>query len=163
MSFQAQTEQTWLRIRLRRSRQPRSPGSVRGPPWADAFHRGPVPPYLHRTSSPATPTRRRPAFVPRTTGRRQETTRSAGATNRQVRRHIRLSSLVAKSGSRTLSRWSHRFEPRWDYFQGLIRTRAREEWREDLRELRTRGPPVLHVDGLEHRLVEPTAHRRSSL
>jgi len=28
MSFQAQTEQTWLRIRLRRSRQPRSPGSV---------------------------------------------------------------------------------------------------------------------------------------
>jgi hypothetical protein len=46
----------------------------------------------------------RPAFVPRTTGRRQETTRRAEATNPQVRTRIRVSPQVAESGSRTLSR-----------------------------------------------------------
>src|SRR6266545_574254 len=63
----------------------------------------------------------------------------------------------------TLSRWRYGFKSRWDYFQRLIRTRAREEGREDLGELRPAHLPVFHVDGLEHRLVEPTAHRRSSL
>jgi hypothetical protein len=58
--------------------------------------------------------RSRPAFVPRTTGRRQETTRTVGASNPQVRSQIRVSSLVAKSAPRTLSRWRHGFEPRWD-------------------------------------------------
>ena len=57
----------------------------------------------------------RPAFVPRTTGRRQEMTGTAGASNPQVRSPIRVSSLAARSGSRTLSRWREGFEPRWDY------------------------------------------------
>jgi hypothetical protein len=57
----------------------------------------------------------RPAFVPRTTGRRQETTRMAGASNPQVRNQIRASPQVANPAPRTLSRWRHRFESRWDY------------------------------------------------
>src|SRR6266542_4423299 len=57
----------------------------------------------------------RPAFVPRTTGRREGMTRTAGASNPQVRNRICASSLVAKSTPRTLSRWRHGFEPRWDY------------------------------------------------
>ena len=56
-----------------------------------------------------------PAFVPRTTGRRQETTGTAGASNPQVRNRIRASPQVAKSAPRTPSRWRHGFEPRWDY------------------------------------------------
>jgi hypothetical protein len=56
----------------------------------------------------------RPAFVPRATGRRQETSETARATNLQVRNRIRVSPQVAKPGSRTLSRWRHGFEPRWD-------------------------------------------------
>jgi hypothetical protein len=59
--------------------------------------------------------RSRPAFVPRTTGRRQETTRTAGASNPQVRNRIRASPQVVRSIPRTLSRWRHGFEPRWDY------------------------------------------------
>jgi hypothetical protein len=59
----------------------------------------------------------RPAFVPRATGRRQETSETARATNLQVRNRIRVSPQVAKPGSRTLSRWRHGFEPRWDYEQ----------------------------------------------
>jgi hypothetical protein len=57
----------------------------------------------------------RPAFVPRTTGRRQETVGTAGASNPQVRDSIRASPLVAKSAPRTLSRWRHGFKSRWDY------------------------------------------------
>jgi hypothetical protein len=57
----------------------------------------------------------RPAFVPRTTGRRQETTGTAGASNPQVRNQIRPSPQVANPAPRTLSRWRHGFEPRWDY------------------------------------------------
>jgi hypothetical protein len=57
----------------------------------------------------------RPAFVPRTTGRRQEMTRKAGASDPQVRNQIRPSLRVARSAPRTLSRWRHGFEPRWDY------------------------------------------------
>ena len=68
------------------------------------------------------PPRLRPAFVPRTTGRRQETTGAAGASKPQVRRRIRASPLVAKSGSRTLSRWRHGIRSRWDY-QGKRRSR----------------------------------------
>ena len=56
-----------------------------------------------------------PAFVPRTTGRRQETTGTAGVSNPQVRNRIRASPQVARSAPRTLSRWRHGFEPRWDY------------------------------------------------
>ena len=57
----------------------------------------------------------RPAFVPRTTGRRQETTGTAGASNPQVRNQIRPSPQVANPAPRTRSRWRHGFEPRWDY------------------------------------------------
>ena len=57
----------------------------------------------------------RPAFVPRTNGRRREKMGTAGASNPQVRERIRASPQVAKSASRTLSRWRHGFEPRWDY------------------------------------------------
>jgi hypothetical protein len=57
----------------------------------------------------------RPVFVLRTTGRRQEMTRTAEGSNPQVMEGIRVSSLVAKSGSRTLSRWRHGFKSRWDY------------------------------------------------
>jgi len=42
-------------------------------------------------------------------------TGTAGAPNPQVRSQIRVSPLVAKSAPRTLSRWRHGFEPRWDY------------------------------------------------
>jgi hypothetical protein len=59
--------------------------------------------------------RTRPAFVPPTTRRRQETIGTAGASNPQVRNQIRPSPQVAKSAPRTLSRWRHGFEPRWDY------------------------------------------------
>jgi hypothetical protein len=57
----------------------------------------------------------RPAFVPRTTGRRQEMTGTAEASNQQVRKQIRPSPQVARSAPRTLSGWRHGFEPRWDY------------------------------------------------
>ena len=57
----------------------------------------------------------RPAFVPRTTGRRQEMTGTAGASNPHVRNQIRASPQVVRSIPRTLSRWRHGFEPRWDY------------------------------------------------
>jgi hypothetical protein len=57
----------------------------------------------------------RPASVPRTTGRRQEMTGTAGASNPQVRKQIRPSLQVARSAPRTLSRWRRGFEPRWDY------------------------------------------------
>jgi hypothetical protein len=40
---------------------------------------------------------------------------TAGAPNPQVRNRIRPSAQVAKAGPRTLSRWRHGFEPRWDY------------------------------------------------
>src|ERR671911_2234897 len=56
----------------------------------------------------------RPAFVPRTTGRRQEMTGTAGASNPQVRNEIRPSPQVARSAPRTLSRWRHGFKSRWD-------------------------------------------------
>jgi hypothetical protein len=49
----------------------------------------------------------RPAFVPRTTGKRQEKTGTAGASNPQVRWQIRPSPQVARSAPRTLSRWRH--------------------------------------------------------
>jgi hypothetical protein len=42
-------------------------------------------------------------------------TRKAGASNLQVRNWIRPSLQVARSAPRTLSRWRHGFEPRWDY------------------------------------------------
>jgi hypothetical protein len=42
-------------------------------------------------------------------------TGTAEASNPQVRTQIRASSQVAKSAPRTLSRWRHGFEPRWDY------------------------------------------------
>ena len=48
----------------------------------------------------------------------QETSRmdeNGRATKPQMNRHIRRSPQVAKSGPRTLSRWRHGFEPRWDY------------------------------------------------
>ena len=47
----------------------------------------------------------RPAFVPRTTGRRQEMTGTAEASNPQVRNPIRPTPQVARSAPRTLSRW----------------------------------------------------------
>jgi hypothetical protein len=65
--------------------------------------------------------RSRPAFVPRTTGRRQEMTGTAGASNPQVRNRIRTSAQVAKSAPRTLSRWRHGFESPL----GLFRCRCR--------------------------------------
>ena len=56
-------------------------------------------------------------------------TGTAEASNPQVRTQIRASSQVAKSAPRTLSRWRHGFEPRWDYQQsrrsGRICVRAR--------------------------------------
>jgi hypothetical protein len=54
----------------------------------------------------------RPAFVPRTTGRRQEMTGTAGASNPQVRSQIQASPQVAMSAQRTLR---HGFKSRWDY------------------------------------------------
>ena len=57
----------------------------------------------------------RPAFVPRTTGRCQEMTGTVGASNPQVSRQIWASPQVARSDSRTLSRWRHGFKSRWDY------------------------------------------------
>src|SRR5918995_2482714 len=57
----------------------------------------------------------RPAFVPRTTGRRQEMTGPAGASNPQVSNEIRPSPQVVRSAPRTLSRWRHGFKSRWDY------------------------------------------------
>jgi hypothetical protein len=42
-------------------------------------------------------------------------TGAAGASNPQVRSQIRPSPQVARSAPRTLSRWKHGFEPRWDY------------------------------------------------
>jgi hypothetical protein len=42
-------------------------------------------------------------------------TGTAGASNPQVRKQIRPSPQVAGSAPRTLSRWRHGFEPRWDY------------------------------------------------
>src|SRR5918994_6536696 len=57
----------------------------------------------------------RPAFVPRATRRRQEEVGWAGASNSQVNDEIRLLPQVARSAPRTLSRWRHGFEPRWDY------------------------------------------------
>jgi hypothetical protein len=42
-------------------------------------------------------------------------TGTAGASNPQVRSPIRTSPQVARSAPRTLSRWRHGFEPRWDY------------------------------------------------
>jgi hypothetical protein len=59
----------------------------------------------------------RPAFVPRTTGRRQEMTGTAGASNAQVRNQIGPSPQVARSAPKTLPRWRHGFEPSWDYEQ----------------------------------------------
>jgi len=47
--------------------------------------------------------------------------------------------------------------------KGLIRTRPREERREDLGELSPGDFAVFDVDGLEHRLVEATAHGGSRL
>jgi hypothetical protein len=74
----------------------------------------------------------RPAFVPRTTGRRQEITGTAGASNRQVRNQIRPSPQVARSASRTLSRWRHGFKSRWDYAVrghiGASRERVAPHW-----------------------------------
>jgi MOSC domain-containing protein YiiM len=81
-----------------------------------ALRREPAPiPSDEGRPSPRQRRRRRPAFVPRTTGRCQETTGAAGASNPQVRPWIRPSSQVAKSAPRTLSRWRHGFERRWDY------------------------------------------------
>jgi hypothetical protein len=57
----------------------------------------------------------RPAFVPRATGRRQESSRTAGATHPQVRARIGASPQVPNLGSRTRSRWRHGFKSRWDY------------------------------------------------
>jgi hypothetical protein len=59
--------------------------------------------------------RSRPAFVPRTTGRREETTRRAEQQNAQFRRQIRESPRVARVAPRTLSRWRNGFKSRWDY------------------------------------------------
>ena len=69
----------------------------------------------HEPALASNPPLDRPAFVPRTTGRRREMTRTAGASNPQVRNQIRPSPQVAKPVPRTLSRWRHGFEPRWDY------------------------------------------------
>jgi hypothetical protein len=55
----------------------------------------------------------RPAFVPRTTGRRQEMTGRAGASDPQVRNQGRPPPQVAGSAPRTLSRWRHGFKSRW--------------------------------------------------
>ncbi len=57
----------------------------------------------------------RPAFVPRTTGRRQEMAGTAGASNPHVTSRIPTSSQVEKPTTRTLSRWRHGFKSRWDY------------------------------------------------
>src|ERR687898_1629226 len=91
-------------------------------PWITVWEappgRHPAKPRLSHVSAyvfAGTRTRRRPAFVPRTTGRRQETTGTAGASNPQVRDRIPASSQVARSAPRTLSRWRHGFKSRRDY------------------------------------------------
>ena len=61
----------------------------------------------HEPALASNPALDRPAFVPRTTGRRREMTRTAGASNPQVRNQVRSSPQVARPGSRTLSRWRH--------------------------------------------------------
>jgi hypothetical protein len=82
----------------------------------------PVPAWHGRRSSRAPNSafwarRARPAFVPRTTGRRQEKS-GAGASNPQVRSRARALPQVAKSAPRTVSRWRHGFKSRWDYQHG---------------------------------------------
>ncbi len=56
-----------------------------------------------------------PHFVPRTTGRRQETAGTSEQLNWQVSCQIRAFSLVPEMAPRTLSRWRHGFKSRWDY------------------------------------------------
>jgi hypothetical protein len=97
-----------------------------------------------------------PAFVPRTTGRRQETTGMAGASNPQVRNRIRASPQVAKSAPRTLSRWRHGFEPRWDY-EEKPQVTSRIATRTDLTGMEGRGqitPDPAHIDLARHRSVQ---------
>src|SRR5207344_2586459 len=81
-------------------------------------------------------------------------------------RFARLRLLRAHSSAGRASGWQPEgqgFESPWVHFQCLIRTRAREERREDLRELRPADLAILDVDGLEHSVVEATAHRRPRL
>jgi hypothetical protein len=85
----------------------------------------------------------RPAFVPRTTERRQEVTGTAGASNPQVRRRIWVSPLVAKSAPRTLSRWRHGFEPRWDYQRSQVPGRSLSA-RGRVLAVREERPPLGH-------------------
>jgi hypothetical protein len=61
----------------------------------------------------------RPAFVPRTTGRRQETARAARASNQQVRNQIRVSSLGEIGPGNTL-----KVETRVQIALGLLRSEA---------------------------------------
>jgi hypothetical protein len=86
MSFQAQTEQTWLRIRVQRWRQPPSPGSVGGHSLGRPLPPGPGSPSRPAYVSAGNPHTASSRIRPRTTGKRQETTRTAGGKNRQVRK-----------------------------------------------------------------------------
>jgi hypothetical protein len=118
----AHTDQTWFRIAsptLASAAEPWIGGGPRGRPHPP----GPgSPPGFSLRLRPQPAHGGRPAFVPRTTERRQEMTGTARASNPHVRRRIWVSSLVATSASRTLSRWRHGFEPRWDY-QGNVSVR----------------------------------------
>jgi hypothetical protein len=98
-----------------RQRSPRKPDLRRSGSYSVPFASATENRTRLRILMPSTLRPSRPAFVPRTTGRRQETTGTAGASNPQVRSQIRASPQVAKSAPRTLSRWRHGFEPRWDY------------------------------------------------
>jgi hypothetical protein len=118
-----------------RSSMPRSPrtGSHSMPastrwagdvhPWiryVQAMKPSSAPRAGHKASPPMAPIVRdawpvRPAFVPRTTGRRQEAMSAAEQQDAQVIGRIGASLQVPEVTPKTLSRWRHGFKSRWDY------------------------------------------------
>ena len=70
----------------------------------------------------------RPAFVPRTTGRRHEMARTAGASNPHVTSWTPTSLQVEKPTTGTLSRWRHGFESRWGYLGERIVGASSPPW-----------------------------------
>jgi hypothetical protein len=70
-----------------------------------------------------TPSDLDPVLSPHEDEKRRVTTETDPEPKHQVRCRFRSPSLVTEAARFTLSRWRHGFKSRWDYFQGLIRTR----------------------------------------
>jgi hypothetical protein len=115
MSFQAQTGQTWLRIRVQRWRQAPSPGSVGGHSLGRPLPPGPGSPsrpaYVFAGNPHTVSSRIRPAND-RETSRNDENGWSNESSGQEAHSTIFAGS---KIGLETLSRWRHGFEYRWDY------------------------------------------------